>query len=193
MIPELDKITIDRYINDETKIKSPYFIPLNVKTSIDYSMYAKKDILYIYEFTPLSINHLSRQKLGRKYYEFGVSSNIEKRDKAHMNDKNKINPILIKIFQYNSRYNVSMAESYIKKIVKEMKISIKYFKSIECFVADKNELDLIFNIMSQHQYNNNKMTSSADLNVKKIDAIKDLFISKHITFDEYMSYMNNLK
>ena len=104
----------------------------------------KKDLVYIYNFEPTGEYKNNILDNNRKYFEFGVTSNIEQRESNHKTDKTKENVRLIKVFQYKSRYCASKGEKYVKKILGELNLRTKYYKNTECFIANKEELEIIF-------------------------------------------------
>ena len=82
-------------------------------------------------------------------YEFGVTSDLETREKSHRNDKSKIKVRLEKVVQISSRYKLSKVEKYTKNILNELNLLIRYKSKTECFIANDSEIKIIYDNVSK--------------------------------------------
>ena len=163
--------------------------------SINYQLYSRKDIVYFYEFTPSEqykdeykeICELNRIN-NRKFYEFGVTSDITDRRKGHNNDKNKMYPKLVKCFVYKSRANASDGEAYLKQVVKDLNLKLVYYKSLECFTATKEETEKIYTVMEEHStYDKIEEDNKHKIEIQKLKMHQELFEKGKLTFEQFQS------
>ncbi len=164
------------------------------KLSLDYRQFKDKDVLYFYEFNPIkSSNAIIIDN--KNYYEFGVTSNIEQRDRTHNSDKNKSNTRLDKCIVFKSRSSVSDAERYLKRILMDMKLKVDYLKSNVCFMANDKELAIVYERMIlykeetpvtiEEQFVNNEMLKM------KFNLYKQLYEDGKITLEQLSFNLNN--
>ncbi len=167
---------------------------LKHKLSVDIRPYLNKDVLYFYGYEP---TESSKSVLidGKNYYEFGVSSNIEQRDKTHRADKNKCKPRLDKCIVYKSRSDLSRGEKFLKNILVDMNLKIDYLNSNECFIATDEELAVVYERMYQHSLYVNAEQHSPEyiLSLKKLDLIEKLLANDKLSVDTVEQLLLALK
>jgi hypothetical protein len=167
------------------------------KISLNPIEFYMKDVVYIYEFEPIKTWKEKNKELlvnDRCCYEFGVTSDIEEREKGHKNDKMKLSLRLDQVFPYKNRFLASKVEAYIKKIVKELGLFLPYETKRECFVANEKEKEFIYQQLMKMLTNSEfeeeescddiiKETSQAT--VPREESFITLLKDKIITFEEY--------
>ena len=138
-----------------------------------------KDVLYIFEFKPNS-EHMKDSSLledsNIHYFEFGVTSNIRQRQRNYGNTYRLDN-----IFSYDSGFKASLAEEYIKKIVYDMDLKLNYKNKIECMFATYKELEIVYKLISEHNYiskNKNSEKKSCDIDEYANKKNRDIEIEK---------------
>ena len=119
---------------------------------------------------------------------------------------------LLKEFVYTSRQKAAMAESYMKNIVVEIKMTQEYKNKKECMFGTYEDLDRFIEIISEHNLNGNKepeeekhnnnniemykiqtdkeieikrMESEMEIQKNKQTSIMSLFERKLITFEQF--------
>jgi hypothetical protein len=157
------------------------------RLGLNTQSYERKDVVYSLEFEPdkdVDINWENAEDEGRRYYKFGVTSDINSRLRKHESDREFTRVRLDKCFIYNSGYNTSRGEKKMKRILDDMDIRIKYGKKNECFVATDDELKIVYKQMCDHRKSftmideNIKVpTSHGELGKYKIDS--DERVQKH--------------
>ena len=179
------------------------------RLSIGIEPYLTNDITYIFEFTPEKEHLKNSELLNDKnihFFEIGVTSDIKERKKAYSGYK------LLKVFVYSSRQKAAMAESYMKNIVVELKMTLEYKNKKECMFGTYEDLDRFIEIISEHNLNGNKepeeekhnnnniemykiqtdkeieikrMESEMEIQKNKQTSIMSLFERKLITFEQF--------
>ena len=186
---------------------------------LDTLPYERKDVVYTLEFKPnKSVNvdcENSNTKANdndededRKYYKFGVASDISTRLKQHESDKDFEKVRLDRCFTYNCGYDMSKGEKKIKRILDSMNIRIQYGKKKECFVATTEELKSVYEEMDR--YNKVSIYSTIEnikgkegddkIEIEKIrinkeyhDKYLDMFERDKITFEQLEKLILTLK
>ena len=169
------------------------------KLSIDMEPYHEKDVLYIYNVNPKE--ELNIQILQDKHcYEFGVTSNIKQRDSAYNNDKCYDKVRLDRIVEYKDRNSLARGEKRIKTIVKDLGLKLEVKNKKECFMANKDEYDRIYDNIIEHSNSINDKSSnksndkeenefsSIELEKYRIDKEKELEIEKNTIDVEIKKY-----
>ena len=180
------------------------------RLSIGIEPYLTNDITYIFEFTPEKEHLKNSELLNDKnihFFEIGVTSDIKERKKAYSGYK------LLKVFVYSSRQKAAMAESYMKNIVVELKMTLEYKNKKECMFGTYEDLDRFIEIISEHNLNGNKepeeekhnnniemykIQTDKEIEIKRIESememeiqknkqtsIMSLFERKLITFEQF--------
>jgi len=158
------------------------------KVSINPIDFFEKDVLYFYEFEPTESFKKENKYLldeNRRFYEFGVTSDLETREKSHRNDKSKIKVRLEKVVQISSRYKLSKVEKYTKNILNELNLLIRYKSKTECFIANDSEIKIIYDCVSKIGIDEKKNSTSMFVADEKHLYIQ-LFKNKEITFDQLL-------
>ena len=176
------------------------------RLSIGIEPYLTNDITYIFEFTPEKEHLKNSELLNDKnihFFEIGVTSDIKERKKAYSGYK------LLKVFVYSSRQKAAMAESYMKNIVVELKMTLEYKNKKECMFGTYEDLDRFIEIISEHNLNGNKepeeekhnnniemykIQTDKEIEIKRMEmeiqknkqtSIMSLFERKLITFEQF--------
>jgi len=176
------------------------------RLSIGIEPYLTNDITYIFEFIPEKENLKNPNLLDDEnihYFEIGVTSDIKERKKAYSGYK------LLKVFVYSSRQKAAMAESYMKNIVVELKMTLEYKNKKECMFGTYEDLDRFIEIISEHNLNGNKepeeekhnnniemykIQTDKEIEIKRMEieiqknkqtSIISLFERKLITFEQF--------
>jgi hypothetical protein len=180
---------------------------------LDTLPYERKDVVYTLEFKPnKSINvdceNADSKDEDRKYYKFGVASDISARLKQHESDKDFEKVRLDRCFTYNCGYDMSKGEKKIKRILDSMNIRIQYGKKKKCFVATPEELKSVYEEMDR--YNKVSIYSTIEnikgkegddrieiekmhINKEKHDKYLDMFERDKITFEQLEKLILTLK
>ena len=184
------------------------------KFGLDTLPYERKDVVYTLEFKPnKSVNNVdcendNAEDEDRKYYKFGVASDISARLKQHESDKDFEKVRLDRCFTYNCGYDMSKGEKKIKRILDSMNIRIQYGKKKECFVATTEELKSVYEEMDR--YNKVSIYSTIEnikgkegddkieiekirINKEKHDKYLDMFERDKITFEQLEKLILTLK
>lgn len=101
--------------------------------SIDYTSYISKDVLYIGTFTPDFEKLETNLNENQKCYKFGVTHNITNRINNHKN--NFTNFSLRYLYDCNDGSGRSKCEKYVKDLIKDRGIELKYGDRKELFFA----------------------------------------------------------
>ena len=141
--------------------------------SIDTEPYKEKSIIYIIEYKPVDEYESDKENRENesddnnyndiKYYNFGVTSNIDNRLSNHENDKLFQKVRLDKCFVYNTRNSASKGEKRIKRLLSDLDLRIKYFNKIECFKCNRNDLSLVYDEMEKHVENQNEINDKLNI------------------------------
>lgn len=110
------------------------------RIGIDVRPYDKKDVVYIFSFSPTGKYVVESGKI---YYKFGVSSNVSNRLDSHEYDRLMNNICMLDVFTCKNRSQAAGAEKRLKRIVSSMGIGIDYYKKKECFIATEEEYNLV--------------------------------------------------
>ena len=146
--------------------------------------------MYIYNVNPKEELNIQIPQ-DKHCYEFGVTSNIKQRDSAYNNDKcyNKVR--LDRIVEYKDRNSLARGEKRIKTIVKDLGLKLEVKNKKECFMANKDEYDRIYDNIIEHSNSINDKSSnksndkeenefsSIELEKYRIDKEKELEIKKY--------------
>jgi predicted GIY-YIG superfamily endonuclease len=157
------------------------------KSVLSIEPYLKKDIVYCFEFQP---NNEMKLKENESLYNFGVTSDIEKRWRQHKADKNFKTTRLDKCFVYPDRATASRAESYFKDTLDQRELRVKYKGKIECFKSSPIELEWIYKQMNTYLIPNETTESTENttaLELKRIDSknrLLDLFADEKLTYNQ---------
>ena len=170
------------------------------KLSIDMEPYHEKDVLYIYNVNPKEELNIQIPQ-DKHCYEFGVTSNIKQRDSAYNNDKCYDKVRLDRIVEYKDRNSLARGEKRIKTIVKDLGLKLEVKNKKECFIANKDEYDRIYDNIIEHSNSINDKSStksndkeenefSIELEKYRIDKEKEkeLEIEKNTTDVEIKKY-----
>jgi hypothetical protein len=152
---------------------------LTNKIRFDLDPYTEKDVIYFYHVVP-KLEYAVENKEERDFYEFGVTSDIVKRDIAYTNDKHYKKVKLKNVIVYGDRNKASKGEKRIKNIIVDLDIKAVIGKKRECFMATLDELDSIYKQAVEH---------SCKLNIKKDGNME---IEKYKIDKEMLDSNNNL-
>lgn len=149
---ELEAIYQDKINILTDKLKDYDTTTFNQTINICPIEYYTKDVVYFFKFdvpTQLHSQYIDKYpNINNKDYkciEFGVTSDIEERIKAHKRDKKKDDLILIHLIELDKRYTASKMEHYIKIVSKQMNINFDYEKNKECIIANEHEFNVLVN------------------------------------------------
>ena len=149
---ELEAIYQDKINILTDKLKDYDTTTFNQTINICPIEYYTKDVVYFFKFdVPTHLHSQYTDKypnINNKDYkciEFGVTSDIEERIKAHKRDKKKDDLILIHLIELDKRYTASKMEHYIKIVSKQMNINFDYEKNKECIIANEHEFNVLVN------------------------------------------------
>lgn len=162
------------------------------KVSINPIDFFEKDVLYFYEFEPTESFKKENKYLldeNRRFYEFGVTSDLETREKSHRNDKSKIKVRLEKVVQISSRYKLSKVEKYTKNILNELNLLIRYKSKTECFIANDSEIKIIYDNVNKIGIDEKKNSISLSTTNEKNLYIQ-MFKNEEITFEQLLQLCN---
>ena len=143
------------------------------RLSLDIQPYLLKDVLYIFEFKPNIEDMLTPNTLHNKnihYFEFGISSDIQKRQNNY-----GLNYRLDKIFVYDARYKISLAEKYVKKLVIDLDLKFKYKNKIECMQCTYEELDYIYTLIDKHNMKSKEEPEEIENDFRTLDENEYIF------------------
>lgn len=125
------------------------------RLSLDIQPYLAKDLVYFFEFIP-NKDDLEEPELlsdiNIHFFEFGVTSNIQKRQSAYGSGYR-----LDKVFVYQSGFLASLGESYVKKLVIDLKLKLAYKNKIECLRCSYEDLEKIYELMLKHSSYKNEI------------------------------------
>jgi hypothetical protein len=139
------------------------------KLSIDMEPFHEKDVLYIYNVNPKEELKIQIPD-DKDCYEFGVTSNIKQRDSAYNSDKCYDKVRLDKLIEYKNRNSLASGEKRIKNIVKDLGLKLAVKNKKECFMANKDEFDRIYdNIIDHSKSINDKSINEKSINEKSIN------------------------
>jgi hypothetical protein len=178
------------------------------KIRFDLDPYTEKDVIYFYQVVP-NLEYAVENKEERDFYEFGVTSNIVKRDIAY-NDKHYKKVKLKNVIVYGDRNKASKGEKRIKNIIVDLDIKAVIGKKKECFMATQEELDSIYKQAVEHsgklntkkledsnmemeKYKIDKEMESSDNKYKidkEIERLTSLFEKGKLTFDQLKELMS---
>jgi hypothetical protein len=157
---------------------------LTNKIRFDLDPYTEKDVIYFYQVVP-KLEYAVENKEERDLYEFGVTSDIVKRDIAYNNDKHYEKVKLKNVIVYGDRNKASRGEKRIKNIIVDLDIKAVIGKKKECFMATLDELDSIYKQAVEH---------SGKLNTKKLeDSNMEMEMEKYKIDKEMESSDNKYK
>jgi hypothetical protein len=179
------------------------------KIRFDLDPYTEKDVIYFYQVVP-NLEYAVENKEERDFYEFGVTSNIVKRDIAYNNDKHYKKVKLKNVIVYGDRNKASKGEKRIKNIIVDLDIKAVIGKKKECFMATQEELDSIYKQAVEHsgklntkkledsnmemeKYKIDKEMESSDNKYKidkEIEMLTSLFEKGKLTFDQLKELMS---
>ena len=184
----------------DNEFKSVIYNTTEKKLSIDMEPYHEKDVLYIYNVNPKEELNIQIPQ-DKHCYEFGVTSNIKQRDSAYNNDKCYDKVRLDRIVEYKDRNSLARGEKRIKTIVKDLGLKLEVKNKKECFIANKDEYDRIYDNIIEHSNSINDKSStksndkeenefSIELEKYRIDKEKEkeLEIEKNTTDVEIKKY-----
>lgn len=108
---------------------------------------------------------------------------------------------------YNSRSDASDGEKRIKRVLDNLDIRIKYFNKKECFVANDEELEQIYNEMEKHtnlcernidtdminyklEIEKAMIIADTQIKIAKIKIVSDLYEKGKLTFEYLERFLN---
>ena len=166
------------------------------KLSIDMEPFHEKDVLYIYNVNPKEELNIQIPD-DKDCYEFGVTSNIKQRDSAYNSDKCYDKVRLDKLIEYKNRNSLASGEKRIKNIVKDLGLKLAVKNKKECFMANKDEFDRIYDNIIDHSKSindksindksiNDKCTTKVDKEFSTIELEKyRIDIEKEVVIEKY--------
>ena len=150
------------------------------RLSLDIQPYLGKDVIYILEFKPEKEYLKNPELLEDKnihYFEFGVSSNIQQRQSQYGSGCR-----LDKVFVYQTGFLASLGESYLKKIVLDMKLKLVYKNKQECMFGTYDDLEKISSIITEHNLksitNKDYQKECENIEMYRIQTNKEIELSK---------------
>jgi predicted GIY-YIG superfamily endonuclease len=164
---------------------------LTNKIRFDLDPYTEKDVIYFYQVVPKLEYAVENEE--RDFYEFGVTSDIVKRDIAYTNDKHYEKVKLKNVIVYGDRNKASRGEKRIKNIIVDLDIKAVIGKKKECFMATLDELDSIYKQAVEHSGKlNTKRLEDGNMEMKKykINMLTSLFEKGKLTFDQLKELMS---
>jgi hypothetical protein len=173
---------------------------LKKKLSIDTDEYNGKDILYFYEFNPVTESAVPTID-GQNLYGFGVTSNCEQRFDRYYKDKDYLNVKFIKCLEYKSRFELSKGEKKVKRLVTDLGLNVKYLNKLEVFKGKDTDLEIIYDEMKKHSIRNNIIKYEVNMELEKYRIEKEMemannkmyremFENGKLTFEQFKEIVN---